>query len=663
MADSSVLVAYVTEDEPTGSFRGSYLDLLGHDLANNQRFVHNGEIGQTCGTDGIAGARNNVVRKFLKTDASWLFWLDDDMGFAPDTVDRLLEVADPDSRPIVGALCFAMRQPVRDTMHGWRTVPIPVIYDWAKDATDDFGFDARRHYPRNAVVQCSATGSACILIHRSVFEKVAAEYLPQGQAWYDRAKLRPETLDDGAVVIAEDLSFCMRAASVGCPTFVHTGVKTTHEKKVWLGEDRYLAETWPLPATDPVAVIVPVLSRPQNVRPFMESLRASTGLATAYFVCDPHDTVEQDAVRANGGTVLTHDSPYTTFSVKANYGYRNTSEPWLLFVGDDVMFRPGWYDRAIRAAGDRFHLVACEDLSSLNRLHGHAVHPLVRRVWIDEHGASWDGPGTVAHEGYRHNFVDNEWSVVARQAGVFIDAPDAVVEHLHPLFKKAESDAIYEKGQFSYERDKRLFEKRLKENSSPTTSGFSTAASVAAYDRQWRTIPGLVKVQEDLDRYERIIETTKPEVVVECGTWSGMSAAWFAFHGADVITIDVEDNRTVRPDDRVTFLQGSSTDPDVVAKVAELVAGRRCMVVLDSDHSATHVAAEMEAYAPLVSPGCYMVVEDGICRWVPDTPVTEFGPLDAIESFLPRPGWEHDDDLLNLYPVSHHPGGWLRRAG
>lgn len=666
---TDVWLAYVHEPENSHSFLFCLQELIGWDVAHNNRLL--GWSNQSGGTDGLVGARNNVVRDFLKSDAEWLFWIDTDMGFAPDTVDRLLEVADPVDRPIVGALCFAMREICPDGMGGRKSVPVPTIYDWAKDE-DGFGFNPRRYYQRDAVVQCSATGSACIVIHRSVFEKVAAEFLPRGRAWYDKEPLTADTLDKGRTETSEDLSFCMRAAAVGCPTFVHTGVKTTHHKWLWLGEDRYLTETWPAPAVAPVAVVVPVLSRPQNVMPFMRSLKASTGLATAYFVCDPDDQAEMAAVTEHGGQVLIHDGEHGTFAVKANYGYRNTTEPWILLVGDDVIFRPGWYDRAIRAAGDRFSLVGTNDLSDIRR--DLAVHPLIRRSWVDEHGASWDGPGTIAHQGYRHCFVDNEWSAVAQQDRAFILAPDAVVEHMHPLFHKGVVDDVYRKGQVSYDRDKRLWEKRLSENQftrgrgkaappQPIADGqvFSVEASVAAYKRQWEEIPGLVKVHEDLERYERILEDTKPEVVVECGTWTGRSAQWFATHGVEVVTVDVEDNLTFHHRN-VTTIVGSSIDPDTVEKVKKLVDGRRCMVVLDSDHSAEHVAAEMLAYSPLVSPGCYMVVEDGIARFVPGTPVTEFGPLDAIEQFMPRPGWVHDDDLLNMHQVSHHPGGWLRRA-
>lgn len=212
----------------------------------------------------------------------------------------------------------------------------------------------------------------------------------------------------------------------------------------------------PLPS---VAVIVPALGRPAHAAPFMQSLRASCDRATAYFVCDAGDVAEQEAAAAAGATVLINPSPSTTFAVKVNHGYRSTDEPWILVVGDDVRFEPGWFDAGLAAAGEDHHLVGTNDRSGLEQ-RVLAVHPLVRRRWIDDHGASWDGPGTLAHEGYRHCFVDNEWTAVAQQAAALTFAPEAVIEHLHPEFGKAESDEVYARGRRSFQRDERLWLQR-----------------------------------------------------------------------------------------------------------------------------------------------------------------------------------------------------------
>lgn len=192
---------------------------------------------------------------------------------------------------------------------------------------------------------------------------------------------------------------------------------------------------------------------------------------------------------------------------------------------------------------------------------------------------------------------------------------------------------------------------------------FDPAASVEAVARQWgRGRP--VKITEDLDRYELIIQTARPELVVETGTHQGYSAVWFAHHGLDVVTIDINSGsrRDDANDDRVTWLKGSSTDPVIVERVGAIAMGKRTMVTLDSDHSASHVIREIELYGPIVMPGCHLIVEDGICRWLTHDPHRKAGPLDAIEQALcGSPDWERDLDVESLHPVTMSPAGWWKR--
>jgi glycosyltransferase involved in cell wall biosynthesis len=211
------------------------------------------------------------------------------------------------------------------------------------------------------------------------------------------------------------------------------------------------------------AVVVPVMRRPHRVQPLVESLVESGADARLVFVADHDDTAQLEAIQAAGADLVVNFDERRSFAVKANLGYRSTTEPWLLFCGDDVVFCPGWLEAALSAAGEHFHLVATNDLLNGAVMVGrHATHPLIRRSWIDSHGASWDGPGVVAHEGYGHWFVDNEWSMVALQAGVFRFAPAAVVEHRHHLNGGAEHDEVYRHGEVTSATDSALFNERAR---------------------------------------------------------------------------------------------------------------------------------------------------------------------------------------------------------
>jgi hypothetical protein len=235
----AVTVAYVHQNGVTYSWHHSMVEMVGYDLSNSGRIMAGGYIAMRCGSDGLVEARNRAVRHFLEDKpADWFFWIDTDMGFEPDTVDRLLEAADPVERPIVGALCFSMRETHSDEMGGWRTAPTPTIFDWAhlkkvKDAglTEEMGFAVRWDYPPDTLVRCTGTGSACILIHRSVFERIEEAH---GPIWYNKV---PNT--STGQIVSEDLSFCLRAGALNIPVYVHTGVRTTHLKPAWVAEEDY----------------------------------------------------------------------------------------------------------------------------------------------------------------------------------------------------------------------------------------------------------------------------------------------------------------------------------------------------------------------------------------------------------------------------------------
>lgn len=194
---------------------------------------------------------------------------------------------------------------------------------------------------------------------------------------------------------------------------------------------------------------------------------------------------------------------------------------------------------------------------------------------------------------------------------------------------------------------------------------FDPAASLAALGRQ--DAGNAVKIREDLDRYAAVITKSHPEVVIECGTWRGGSALWFARQGVAVVTIDRDPQQIsaeARADERITFLAGDSGAPDVIAAAAAAAGERRVMVVLDSDHSPGHVRKEIEAYGPFVTAGCYLVVEDGLIRWIPSPfPSRLGGPLDAVELLLADdPQWRRDREIESMHPVTMNPMGWWERV-
>lgn len=171
---------------------------------------------------------------------------------------------------------------------------------------------------------------------------------------------------------------------------------------------------------------------------------------------------------------------------------------------------------------------------------------------------------------------------------------------------------------------------------------------------------------------QEIVVETAPELIVETGVLLGGGARYAAslldlVGGGEWIGVDIDLSNVdprAREHERVTMIEGSSVDGSVISQIWERAEGKRTMVILDSDHSAAHVRAELEAYAPLVSPGCYLVVEDTIVNGRPVLPEHGPGPAEAIDQWMAAADRPFDIDLdRERYLLTTNKGGWLRRRG
>jgi cephalosporin hydroxylase len=177
----------------------------------------------------------------------------------------------------------------------------------------------------------------------------------------------------------------------------------------------------------------------------------------------------------------------------------------------------------------------------------------------------------------------------------------------------------------------------------------------------WQSVLDLWTIQE-------AIAEIRPALLIECGTNRGGSASFYASlfdlldHGR-VLTIDI--SRLHELDHpRIEFVEGSSTDAAVVERAREAAAAADgpVMVILDSDHSEAHVAAELAVYADLVTPNSLLHVQDGVIDELFVFRHERPGPLRAIETFLAAHRefvWERERSERFL--ITHHPKGWLRR--
>jgi cephalosporin hydroxylase len=208
-----------------------------------------------------------------------------------------------------------------------------------------------------------------------------------------------------------------------------------------------------------------------------------------------------------------------------------------------------------------------------------------------------------------------------------------------------------------------------------TRSGWQRKLS---YELTWAGIP-IIQMPEDILMMQELIWRVRPDVIVESGVAHGGALVLYAsmlelLGKGRVIGVDVEIRKynrlaiTSHPlSHRITLIEGDSVADETVASVRSLIRpGDRVMVALDSNHTKAHVSAELERYAPLVTPGSYCVVFDGVMTLVSDAPAgkpewDQDNPLEAVREFLATTDDFDVDRYFNRLSVTYCQSGFLRR--
>lgn len=206
-----------------------------------------------------------------------------------------------------------------------------------------------------------------------------------------------------------------------------------------------------------------------------------------------------------------------------------------------------------------------------------------------------------------------------------------------------------------------------------------------SYLWSWMGVP-IIQLPADVMATQEVIWNTKPDVIIETGIARGGSMIFMASllaamgkENARVIGVDID----IRAHNRdtienhplskwITMIEGGSVDDDVLAKVrAEIPAGAKVMVILDSDHSYDHVLAECRAYGQMVTEGCYLVVADTVVGYLPEGMALEKRskrwekgnePLAALQTYLGETAEFEVDPVLNgKLVLSSSPNGYCVR--
>jgi hypothetical protein len=201
------------------------------------------------------------------------------------------------------------------------------------------------------------------------------------------------------------------------------------------------------------------LMRPEN----MDRLMRSLGRDPAVKVLVVHDGLD-----VSGYPVQSIDTrcDLTSYAEKVNFALGHSTAEWVLVVGDDVEFTPGWFTAAVEAStrGDVIGTNDSEEGRTRNpdvAAGRHADHFFIRRSYIDDIGSSLDGPGVAMPTSYKHWYVDREVIQLARARKVYVHAPECRIIHHHPGYDGDEAarmaDPTYASAVDAAEHDEREF--------------------------------------------------------------------------------------------------------------------------------------------------------------------------------------------------------------
>jgi cephalosporin hydroxylase len=201
-----------------------------------------------------------------------------------------------------------------------------------------------------------------------------------------------------------------------------------------------------------------------------------------------------------------------------------------------------------------------------------------------------------------------------------------------------------------------------------------------SYHFTWLGRP-IIQFPQDIIAMQEIIWRVKPSLIVETGIARGGSLIFYASMleliggNGQVVGIDIEIREHNRIEiekhpmfKRITMIQGSSTDEDVVKRVYDLAKGRKpVLVALDSNHTHAHVLRELQLYSPLVTKGSYLVVFDTIIEDMPDDlfPNRPWGkgnnPKTAVHEFLrTNDRFVIDKEIEHKLLITTNPDGYLK---
>lgn len=218
----SMAIAYPHTGSIPHVFMHSMREFREYDLA------HGNILGAVIPCQGmyIAGQRNKMVRGFLSLPdhVQWMLCVDSDQIFTPEVPYALLQSAQDTDARIMSALYFGILAG-RPSPMWWGRNPETGDYHTVSEITE-------------GIQEIAAFGMGMVLIHRSVFEQMAATHNDDPWQWFghDLVKFQGKIERYG-----EDICFCERVRQAGIKMYGDSRIVIGHEKKINLDYDAFMA--------------------------------------------------------------------------------------------------------------------------------------------------------------------------------------------------------------------------------------------------------------------------------------------------------------------------------------------------------------------------------------------------------------------------------------
>lgn len=207
-----VVLAFCHNGSVTAPFMQSCFEAISYDAQHDKRLLTL-TMGQS---PYIPDARSSICERFLAEEAGdWLWFLDTDMKFPPNSLSRLLAVADPDERAIVGG-SYLVRYDGGEIHTTWLTV-VP----------ETQALHPIHDPPEEGLVKVASVGMGCTIIHRNVLEAVAEDNKDDSWRFFGH-----DLIQNGEknIRLGEDVTFCLRAKRVGYSAYGLADLQLDHYK-------------------------------------------------------------------------------------------------------------------------------------------------------------------------------------------------------------------------------------------------------------------------------------------------------------------------------------------------------------------------------------------------------------------------------------------------